>query len=104
MSNSLHFLPQGANVTVTASTTTASGTWSGADKNTDSLRITNPTNGVAFVRIGVGAQTAVLGDFGVQAGQTACMRCRPGDDTVAVILNTGATTGPVYFQRGDGWS
>ena len=63
-------------------------------------RVYNGSAAMAFVRFGVGAQTAVLTDSFVAPGNTEVFSIPPTVDTVAAILSTG--TGNVYFQRGMG--
>lgn len=94
------FLPKTTTKTISASTTSASATWTDADKSGDCLRIFNSTAGVAFVRIGRGAQTATTADIPIAPNAAEVIGCNDNSDTVAVILSTG--TGSVYATKGEG--
>lgn len=91
------FSPVGSNLPVAASTTSAGGSLPGVS---DQLRVYNSATGVAFWRVGNGAQTAVATDTFVAPGATEVFSIPPLIDNFAVILSTG--TGTVYAQRGYG--
>lgn len=96
--DNLAFSPEGDNVTVAASTTTASGALPGTRGN--QIRVYNSTAGIAFCRWTVGASSAVATDTFVSPGGTEIFSMSPFADTFSVILSTG--TGNVYAQRGFG--
>jgi len=105
LSFSYGFKPQGANLSIAATTASASVARTGSDKNCEHISIYNANaSKFAFVRSGVGAQTAVIGDFAIPPNSTRIMRCNVGDDTIAAILDAGATASTLYIQSGDGWS
>lgn len=62
--------------------------------------IYNATAGIAFCKVGAGAQTATAADYPVPAGGHRTIQLRESDTHAAVILSTG--TGNVYFSVGDG--
>lgn len=111
MANVNPFTPVGATVTVSATTsssdealpatavgssTTNAGTIGGADV----LRFYNAGTAIAFVRWGVGAQTAVTTDMPVAPGTIEVFSKAYEADTVAAI--TAAGTATVYVTAGRG--
>ena len=91
-------------VSITASTTVARAALVGVG---DALMISNTTNGVAFVKFGtdntVAATTAAGGaDCIVPPVMQTIFTVPDGVTWAAVILASGATTGPVFFTRGVG--
>lgn len=86
--------------TVSASTTSASATWADNDKAGDCLRVFNNTTAVAFLKYGIGAQTATTANIAIAPGAVEVIAVGDATDTVAVILSTG--TGSVYLTKGSG--
>ena len=76
---------------------------SGDGSNCD-IRIENQTNGWAMCNFGDGAQGAATlnNGLGVPPNTALVIRVAPTTNSVAVILFTGATAGPVRFARGSG--
>lgn len=86
--------------TVSASTTSASATWADNDKAGDCLRVFNNTTAVAFLKYGLGTQTATTANIAIAPGAVEVIMIGEAADTVAVILSTG--TGSVYLTKGSG--
>jgi len=87
----------GGTVTVAASTTSADET---ITPGCHWLRVVNTTDGVAFVKTGIGAVTATSANFPVPAEGTAILKMPSDHVTVGVILASGATSGNVYVTPG----
>jgi hypothetical protein len=94
------FSPLGDNVSVVGGVASVGAALPGAQGAAQTIRVYNGANGVAFVRWGNGAQTAVATDTFVAPGATEVFSI-PGNVTeVAAILPVGA--GSITFQRGAG--
>jgi hypothetical protein len=108
MSNSTAFLPQSTTKNLTpVANSSASVNWSAVEeKYTDTLQVFNTCTAFAFLRWGIGAQTAVATDYPVPpigtSGLPTNIRIPPGVDTVAAFIATGVTPAPIYCTRGDG--
>jgi len=87
------------NKTISASTSSASQSFTGGAITTTQVMISNETTSTAYVRWGVGAQTAVNTDTPVLGGTVQIFN-KGLADTVAVILATGS--GNVYITAGEG--
>lgn len=95
------FAGTGNNVAIAATTSSGSAALPGNTEVPGSIRVYNSgTTGVAFVRWGASAPTAVATDTFVAPGSTEVFSIPPGVTHVAAILS--ASTGNVYFQRGGG--
>jgi|SRR5210317_2151645 len=70
------------------------------NKHSLSVRFVNTGANHCHVRIGTGAQTATTVDTLVRAGSEVIFRKSDGEDTVAALQITGATT--LYIQPGEG--
>lgn len=79
-------------------TSSSSGATVGTQGTT--LRISNAGANPIFVRWGVGAQTAVVTDFAVLAGESANVCVQDEVTHVAAIAGTG--TNAAYISRGYG--
>lgn len=66
------------------------------------VRVTNPTNGVIYVKLGGSTVAAALGDYAIGAGQTDIISMMGAETHVAVFLTSGATDGAVPIARGEG--
>jgi hypothetical protein len=107
-SNTPAGVEQIAPLVVAASTTTSAasplpGNTNGDGSNPD-ISIENTTNGWAFCNFGDSSVPAATlnNGVGVPPGSVRIVRVQPGTTSVTVILNTGATSGPVRFLRGAG--
>lgn len=80
--------------TISASTTSA-GAAIPAPSTTTGLRVHNGSTAVAYVRTGVGTQTAVTTDQFIGAGDTLVLQKDPNHTHFATILSAG--TGNVYI-------
>lgn len=91
-----------ASTTVTTATALPGNT--GGDPANLDISIENTTNGWAFCNFGdASVPNATLNNgTGVPPGTIRIVRVQPSTGYVSVILNTGATTGPVRFLRGSG--
>lgn len=65
----------------------------------NSVRLVNTGSNPCHVRIGTGAQTATTADTVVRAASELIVRKSDGEDTVAALQITGATT--LYIQPGE---
>ncbi len=97
MSNAA-FYPIGATVTQAATASSGGAALAG---NGESVRVVNDTTSMAFVKFGVGAQTATAADLPIPATSVEVFRIPDNVTHYAVILATG--TGNVYFTRGEGF-
>jgi hypothetical protein len=64
----------------------------------DVLRVVNPSNLDAFIKTGVGSQTATSSDVLVRAGTEILIQIDFADDSVGVI--TPSTPSGLYVARG----
>ena len=90
----------GASVTLAATTTSAGAalpTPTGT-LNASALFITNAGAEAAFVRIGVGAQTALTSDLPIRAGSSMLIPRGRATHVAAIVATTGAT---VFVSLGD---
>lgn len=88
----------GATTTVSASTTSADEAI--ATKGRTQVMVTNATSSLAYIKSGIGAQTATSADTPVLASTAQTFSIPSNHDTVAVLLVSG--TGNVYFTVGIG--
>lgn len=100
MATSTAFLPKTTTLTISASTTSADESWPTPGSDGDCLRVFNATDGIAFIAIGRGAQTATTANIPIAPNSVEVIGCSDGSDTVAVILSAG--TGSVYVTKGEG--
>lgn len=88
----------GATTTVAASTTSADESIS--TKGRTQVLVTNAAAALAYIKSGIGAQTATSADTPVLASSAQVFSIPSNHDTVAVLLASG--TGNVYFTVGIG--
>ena len=92
---------------ILASSTSASATLdatdvlSTANGGNDVMRIVNSGTKTAFIRWGVGAQTALTTDMPILGGVTEVFTKSTATDTVAAITS-GADTTTIYITCGEG--
>lgn len=85
-----NFAPQfGSGQAISASTTSAS--VNGVDTFCEDLYVVNDGSVTAFLRWGVGAQTATTADFPLPGGSAQVVR-KKNANTVAAITASGTTT------------
>lgn len=65
------------------------------------LEVTNPTNGIIWVKTGDVTVVAAIGDYPVVAGGSKRFSMRGLDTHIAVRLIAAATDGSVYVSRGE---
>lgn len=94
------FQAMSSNKTISASTSSASVTWSDSEMAGDCLRVFNGTTAIAFIKYGNGAQTATSSDYAVAPGAVEVLAVGSNTNTVAAILSTGS--GSVYVVKGSG--
>jgi hypothetical protein len=93
------FRPRGDTVTVSASTTSAQGTFSTArDGGYDTCRVYNATDAVAFVAFGDNPTAAAATSLPMAPQSIETFEVTGTDTKIAVILSTG--TGSVYATMG----
>jgi hypothetical protein len=88
----------GATTTVSASTTSADEAIAMLGKTT--ILVTNASSSLAYIKSGIGAQTATSANTPVLALTAQSFTIPANHDTVAVLLVSG--TGNVYFTVGQG--
>jgi hypothetical protein len=88
----------GATTTVAASTTSADEAI--ATKGRTQILVTNAATVLAYIKSGIGAQTATSADTPVLGNSAQTFTIPSNHDTVAVLLASG--TGNVYFTVGIG--
>jgi hypothetical protein len=81
-----------------ASQTSASAT---VNKDEGSVRITNTGPNTAFIRMGTGAQTAVLTDMPILANTSVHLKKSISTDTIAAIC-AATQTASLYIAEGNG--
>ena len=96
MSGTIAFRP-GATLTLSATSSSSGGT---IDPSCPTLEIQNVGNEAVFVRWGIGAQTAVVTDYPVMAGQAKKISIGSGNTHVACVTGSGSCT--VYVTSGEG--
>lgn len=98
--NNAPFTPlQGKGQPISASTTSASITLDAAGVAANQLAIYNAGSVLAFVRVGIGAQTATSADLFIPPGAFITITKGRGD-TVAAI--TASSTATIYVMPGEG--
>jgi hypothetical protein len=99
MSMNAPFFPKyGSGVVVSAAAGSASAS---LDPTTRQVVVTNlGTTNVAYVRLGIGAQTATTADFPVPPGAQITLTKGLGADTIAYISASGTS---LHLIAGEGW-
>lgn len=95
------FMPMTTTKTISASGTSASATFANNDKAGDCLRIFNANTETAFIKYGIGAQTATTAGLPVAPGAVEIIQVGEAMDTIAVIT-AGAGGAAVYATKGSG--
>lgn len=90
----------GSTVTISASTTSASVSLSSMTSRPQQIVITNSGSNIAFVRYGIGAQTATVADLPILPNAAVVLSLNPDSDTLAAITASGATA--IYATVGNG--
>jgi hypothetical protein len=92
---------RGETVNIAATSSAASVTLSDAGKSSSNVRIYNAGPNIAFIRIGVGAQTAdVTNSMPIPSGAVESFY-KGQADTISAVCATGETA-KVYFTPGEG--
>jgi hypothetical protein len=91
------FKGESDNVTIAASTTSANSALAG---DGDALSVWNPTNNLAYLKSGVGAQVATASNGELVPPGMSVIACSPRDTDVAVLLSSGS--GTFVIRRGRG--
>lgn len=98
--NNQSFSPNGSSQTISATSTSSSITLTAAQAGCTQLMVTNKGTGEAFIRWGVGAQTAVTTDIPILSGGIYTFN-KGLADTVAAITS-GSDTALVRVTPGEG--
>ena|SRR5215472_12702308 len=93
------FTPCGT-VSIAGASTSASATLSGAQIQASQILVTNAGTFIAFIRWGVGAQTALATDLPILPGMAQSFS-KGAADTIAAITASGTTT-TLYITPGEG--
>jgi hypothetical protein len=96
MSGTLPIRPN-ATVTLSPTTTSVNATIFAGDEQ---IEIQNAGGVTVFCRWGIGAQTAVVTDYPVLAGQSKTVTIGSGNNNFAAICQAGTST--VYVTTGEG--
>lgn len=88
----------GAGVTISATTASAGQAFT-AGIVQQNVAITNAGTSIAFVRLGVGAQTATINDLAIAPNVTLILTKGPADNIAAICASGTAT---VYAIPGEG--
>lgn len=91
------FSPCGATVSLSATTSSSNANITAGNS---ALRVVNSGTGVAFIRWGVGTQTAVVTDLPILPSSMEVFGIPIGANNVAAITATGTAT--VYATPGEG--
>lgn len=96
-----NFVPDyGQNKAVSATTTSASTSWTGVFIASTDVLVYNSGTTLGFLRCGAGAQTATAADAPIPAGTIQIFQKGNRADTCAVIMSSGTAT--VYIMSGFG--
>lgn len=102
MASTNPFTPDTANTkTLAATSTSASVTLATPDVSSNVLRIVNLGPNTAFLRWGVGAQTALTTDMPMLSGTVEVFSKSTTADTVAAIC-AGGNSATIYITAGEG--
>jgi hypothetical protein len=91
------FALNGGTLTVAATTASSSTPYTSGG---DTIRVFNSSANIAFIRSGVGTQTAVITDTPVAPNSVALFTIPHTDTQIGIILN--AATGTIYVSRSSG--
>lgn len=90
----------GQTITILATSSTASANFTGGNVGSQSCILQNTGTGLCFVRLTVGASTAVTTDFPLPPG-TVMTVCKGLADTLSAICPSAVTT-TIYATAGEG--
>lgn len=95
------FMPSTTTKKITATGTTSSVTFTDNDKAGDAVRVYNANTEAAFLKFGVGAQTATANDLPIAPGAVEVIGVSMACDTFAAIT-AGSGGAGVYVTKGAG--